>query len=592
MVANAPTAFSPGVSPAVAPALRHRPPVEPEPKDRRYESKRVYWIRPLDIFRLVQIAWNLLRYKLGKAFVRLGIVKISNPVRLRITFERLGATFLKVGQILAMRPDFLPLEYCDELMKLLDRIPAFPTAQAREIIRQTLGGSPDDLFEHFDPVPLAAATFGQVFKARLRQPGVDVVVKVQRPGMDVAIERDLRILFFVAWLLDGARISSTRMVPKIQEFARWTREELDYRWEAKHMTRFRNDMRGVATARTPKVFWEYTGRRVLTMEFVKGIWLADVLRAINNDDHAALARIKRAGFDGMVVARNLHENFLESAFRHNLFHADQHAANLLVEKANRIVYVDFGIVGKWDHRTREIAMRFLKAVNDEDVDEACEVFRSEIAVPSRRTRMGDFEREFKAAMNDWLFHLGFRESSPEQRSMARLLLKILGAVRRHKLELPLETLAYYRTIITLDSLYLRIAPRYNARRVGREWFGNLIADRALEGIASADERRRLAASYLELVRGLPRRVQRNLQSSADLRRDINGGVADLRAAERSLRRTLVFGGLGAGLIFAGKPPGGWSELSELGTSGAARIGVLGSGALLVGIVLLNAIRGK
>lgn len=577
---------------AAASSPRPRPPLEPEAKDRRYESKRVYLIRPLDVFRLVQIIWNLLRYKLGKVLVRLRLVKTPNPVRLRETFESLGATFLKVGQILAMRPDFLPIEYCDELMKLLDRIPAFPTDQARSIISETLGAPPEEIFERFDPVPLAAATFGQVYKARLRSPGVDVVVKVQRPGMEAAIERDLRILFFFAWLIDGSHISSTTMVPKVQEFARWTREELDYRWEAKHTTRFRNDMRGIAKARTPKVFWEYSGRRVLTMEFVKGIWLSDVLRAINAGDEAAMERFRRAGFDGMVVARNLHENFLESAFRHNLFHADQHAANLLVEKNNRIVYIDFGIVGKWDLRTREIAMRFLKAVNDENVDEAYEVFRSEVAIPSRRSRAGAFEREFKAAMNDWLFHLGFRESTPEQRSMARLLLKILASVRRNKLELPLETLAYYRTIITLDSIYLRIAPRYNARRVGREWFGNLIADRALEGVVSADGRRRLLGAYLEVLRGLPRRLEQDRQDTIDLRRDINGGIADIRSAERNLRRTLVFGGVGGALLVSAEPPGGWAALSDLGALGTGRLIALGAGALLVVSVLGSALRGK
>lgn len=560
--------------------------------DRRHESKRFYLIRPWDLFRIMRIVWEILRYKIGKALVRMRLIRTPNPVRFRRMFERLGATFLKVGQILAMRPDFLPIEYCDELMKLLDRIPPFPTAQARKIIRETLGGPPEELFAKFDPVPLAAATFGQVHEARLKDPDVHVVVKVQRPGMEAAIERDLRIMFFFAALFDRLGISATRFVPKVQEFARWTREELDYRWEAKHTTRFRNNMRGIETARTPKVFWEYTGRRVITMEFVKGIWLADVLRALNSNDEAALERFRKAGFDGMVVARNLHENFLASAFRHQLFHADQHAANLLVEKNNRIVYIDFGIVGKWDQATQTVAMRFLKAVNDEDVDEAYGVFVNEIAIASRRTRIGDFEREFKAAMNDWLFHLGFRESTPEQRSMARLLLKILGAVRRHKLELPLDTLAYYRTIITLDSLYLRIAPRYNARRVGREWFRDLITDRALDGVATADGRRELMATYLTLLRALPRRLEQNRHENVQLRRDVNNRLAELRDSERSLRRNVTFAAIGLGLLFAAKPPLGWEELAHLETLSTGRLIVLGLAAVLLAGALVSAVRGK
>lgn len=563
---------------------------EPELVDRGSAPKRIYLLRPWDVLRVVHIIFEIVRYKLGKLFVRLRIVRTSNPVRLRQMFERLGATFLKVGQILAMRPDFLPIEYCDELMKLLDKIPPFSTDQARRIIEETLGASPEDLYASFDAVPLAAATFGQVHEARLRDPDVRVVVKVQRPGMDVAIARDLRIMFFFAWLFDRTRISATRMVPKIQEFARWTREELDYRWEAKHTTRFRDNMRGYPTVRVPKVFWEYTGRRVMTMEFVKGIWLSEVLRAINAGDSAAMEKFRRAGFDGMVVARNLHENFLASAFRCNLFHADQHAANLLVEKNNRIVYIDFGIVGKWDNRTQEIAMRFLKAVNDENVDEAYRVFREDVARPSRRTRIEDFEREFKSTMSDWLFHLGFRESSPEQRSMARLLLKILGAVRRHKLELPLDTLAYYRTIITLDSIYLRIAPRYNARRVGREWFGNLLADRALDVVTSADGRRTLIASYLTLLRDMPQRLDQNRQDALQLRRDVNARLSELGDSERSLRRAITCGALGLGLLMFAKPQHGWTELSDLSRLAWSQLAMLGSAAVFLLVMLISAFR--
>jgi predicted unusual protein kinase regulating ubiquinone biosynthesis (AarF/ABC1/UbiB family) len=409
-------------------------------------------IRPGDVLRVFQIIVGIARYKIGKLFVRIGLIKTPNPVRLRQMFERLGATFLKVGQILAMRPDFLPIEYLDELMKLLDNIRPFPTGQVRDIIKQELGSTPEDLFLSFDPVPLASATFGQVHRASLGQPAVDVVVKVQRPGMEKKIERDLRVLFFVAWIVDLTGLSATRLVSKVQEFARWTREELDYEWEAKHMTLFRNNMRGLDTARIPKVFWAYTTSRILTMEFVQGIWLSQILRAMNAGDEQALQRFKAAGYDGMVVARNLHENFLTSAFRYNLFHADQHAANLLIQEGNRVAYVDFGIVGKWDRRTQQIGLRFLRAINDEDVDKAFSVFRDEVAIPSKRTRMDLFEREFKAAMQDWLFHVGFKHATPEQKSLARLLLTILAAVSRNRLVLPLDSVAYFRTIITFVSI--------------------------------------------------------------------------------------------------------------------------------------------
>jgi ubiquinone biosynthesis protein len=300
-------------------------------------------------------------------------------------------------------------------------------------------------------------------------------------------------------------------------------------------------MRNVDTVWVPRVYWSHTSSRVLTMEFAEGVFLADVLRATSRGDEEFLEGIRQRGFDGDEVGRNLHINFLTSAFIYSLFHADQHPGNLLIQDGNRIAYIDFGIVGKWDRATQAVGLRFVKALADADIDEAFDIFVNDIAVPSPRTRLEELGREVKGAMRDWLFHVDFPHATLEEQSMARLLVKILDSARRHQVELPLETLAYYRTMITLDSIYLQIAPNYDVRRGGRDFYVAAIANRILDRVSTPDGLRRMLLQYLDMVSQFPEERRRDRRDRARQRAELTGRVAEVRDRIRSLRRATVLG---------------------------------------------------
>lgn len=547
----------------------------------RYRLPSSYLLGLRDLPRLLRIGFESVRFVVALIFARILGRHKGGPVRVRMMFERLGATFLKLGQILAMRPDFLPIEYCNELMKLLDRLPPFSAKEARAVVARELGAPPEQIYAFFSPFALAAATFGQVHEARLVG-GQVVVVKIQRPGIEVEVERDLRIMFFgarVADVLTGSR----RLVPKVQEFARWTREELDYRWEAKHQHQFAHNLRDVDSVCVPRVYFELTARRVLTMEKFEGISLANVLRAINSGDEEKLRSYASRGFDGNEVARNLHFNFLSSAFVHNLFHADQHAGNLMVMPGNRIGYLDFGIVGKWDRKTQEIGLRFVRALASEDFDEAFEVFIHESTVPSAKTRMVEVELELKAAFRDWTFHSDFPGATTAEKSMAHLLLRILDITRRHAIDMPLETLAYYRTMITLDSLYLSIGPGYDVRRGGAGFYRAAIANRVLDGVASPAGLRTMVLQYLDARRRRPGRDDReakNVDEPARLRAE----AQLLRSNVRGVRRSVGWGAValcGALVVGAGPAAAGLEQFPQW----FGQFGLVLLGAGIVGLFI-------
>ena len=196
------------------------------------------------------------------------IEKLSRAERVRMAVEELGPTFIKLGQILSTRPDLVPLEYSRELSKLQDHVPPFPYEEVRTIITDELGGAPEELFAHFETEPLAAASIGQVHRARLAD-GDEVVVKVQRPGIRKIVEVDLEILLHLASLMERhvEEMEVQRPTRIVEEFARSLEKEIDYTIEAYQTERFSRQFLGEHTIYVPKIFREFNSSRVLTIEY-------------------------------------------------------------------------------------------------------------------------------------------------------------------------------------------------------------------------------------------------------------------------------------------------------------------------------------
>ncbi len=252
--------------------------------------------------------------------------------RLRETLEMLGPTFVKFGQLLSMRRDIFSEIYIEELTKLLDQVPADNQTEPRTVLQRELGKPVGELYTEFDDMPLAAASMAQVYTATLPD-GVEAVVKVQRAGIEETIHTDLAIMFFLARQLEHRVAQSRRFSPLalVGEFAETILVELDFRREGRNADRFRENFKDDPSVSVPRIFWDLTTARILTMERSQGH------RAHAYDAHDADA--------GRQFAGNLIRTFLQQVFEHGFFHGDPHPGNVFLLDDGRLCFDDFGIVG-------------------------------------------------------------------------------------------------------------------------------------------------------------------------------------------------------------------------------------------------------
>jgi ubiquinone biosynthesis protein len=378
---------------------------------------------------------------------------------LRELLDELGPTFVKFGQLLSMRPDVLPPDIIAELRGLQDDVSPFPYEEAEEVVRLELGQPIERLFRDFDPVPLAAASIGQVHRATLPN-GRDVVVKVQRPGAQRQIEADLNLMYQAARLAKE-RVRALDFIDAeglVDEFARSIRQELDYRLEARNAETFRKNFAGHPHVRIPRVYWSYTRPRVLTLEFLDGTQLADIeVLGWTPEQRYRLAEI-------------LTEAWMTMIFRQGFFHGDPHPANVLVFSPDRIGLVDFGLAGR---------------LTDEDVSKATGLFidvanENIEALPKRLGELGvrydkDREEEFTAELRE-LFYRYYGASLAEIDPL-QVIREVFSLIYQLNLHLPTRFMLLDKSIATLGSVGVELYPDFNVFEVARPYARSLMVGR-------------------------------------------------------------------------------------------------------------------
>jgi len=365
------------------------------------------------------------------------------PVRLRHTLERLGPTFVKLGQVASTRPDILPEDIVDELSRLQDDVASFPGDEARALIEAELGAPIGELFASFDDEVLAAASLGQVYAATLPS-GESVIVKVQRPHAEEHVDVDLDILLTQARFAAAHSGFGDRydIVGVADEFARAVRGELDYLAEAANAERLATMFANDETVAFPAVFWEFTTRRVLTLERFKGV-------PMNRPD-----LLDEAGMDRTELARRGIYCYLEQIFTHGFYHADPHPGNLFALADGRVAFTDFGRAGTISALGRDQLADLFLAIVDNDTTLAVDTLLAGAGSP------GDIDVDELTRDMSRLLTKYYNKSLSEIR-IGDLISETLGLVRGHNLLLNSELALLLTTLVVLEGLGRMLDPGFD-----------------------------------------------------------------------------------------------------------------------------------
>jgi ubiquinone biosynthesis protein len=490
---------------------------------------------------------------------RAPLTRLTPPQRFRRLFEDLGGSFIKFGQMLALQPDIVSREYCDELFDLLDRIEPFPFAHVEQVFREELGRTPQEIFDWFDPEPLATASIGQVHVAFLG--GQKVAVKVQRPLVDVEFAGDIRLIQLAIRLIRRLGLKSLFWtLGPMSEFAAWTLEELDYRREARYADKLRRNARDNPFERVPSIFWHVTTRRTLVMEYMTGVTALDYLRAVTAGGVPAARSICPSGFEPDRFARHIIDNFLGDAFRYGVFHADLHPANLLMLPGEAVAYVDFGITGVLSRYSRRHLVAMTLAYASADVEALTDAF-FKVTVMDAESNPGLFRTRLAHISREW-YH-GEGTETVFLTNFTRVMLDMLVLCREARLSPERDVVKYIRSAVAADGLITRLAPGFDVGRYLEEECQRLVASEVRRATLSEDTLSAVLSSTVRLVGDGTARMTTIVRRLAE--GDMTAQVEVSTAVDqdaRHRRRTLRLAGVVVAL----------TALVEL-TGGARRIGV-------------------
>jgi ubiquinone biosynthesis protein len=460
--------------------------------------------RRRQIARVREIAQVAARHGFGYAFERRpkrgedepDVSMEARGRHLREMLDELGPTFVKFGQLLSTRPDVIPAEIIAELRMLQDAVSPFPFEEVQQVIRRELKAEISELFTSFDPVPVAAASIGQVHLAELPT-GRKVAVKVQRPNAPRQIEADIALLHQVARIVKSRveRLEFVDTVELVNEFARSIRRELDYRIEARNAETFRRNFAATDAVVIPKVYWTYSSERVLTLERIEGTQLADLpLATLPAEERRRLAHL-------------MAETWLEMIFRHGMFHADPHPANMMVLEDGRLGLVDFGITGSLSQQDMRRLTRLLIDAVNEDVDR----------LPRRLHDLGvrfsrEQEDEFRLELREVYYR--YHGAALGEIDPLEVIREAFTLIARMHLRLPTRFALLDKTLATLGSVGAELYPDFNVFEVAEPYAAELMAQQ-YSPAALLDRGREEFVNYGGLLMELPYQVHDTLEQLRD-----------------------------------------------------------------------------
>lgn len=431
--------------------------------------------------------------ELGKRIVSLGtasrdLERLTQAARIRLALEELGPTFIKLGQLLSTRPDIVPADVIEELKKLQDRLPPVATEEVMAQIHRELGYPVEELFRDFDQTPLATASIAQVHRGTLKS-GEQIVCKVRRPEVETVIETDIDIMMGLAYLIEKHLPGGDMYDPigVVKEFRRTINRELDFSREARTITRFADNFANDERVKIPKVFWDYTGRTVLTLEYLSGIKISNIDELLDKD------------YDLKLLAHNGADNFLQQVFLHGLFHADPHPGNIHVLPGNVICIFDFGMVGRLDDDLKLQLTELLLSVLRRDVDH----------IISQLLYSGDLhdESNLKNLKRDLTeFIDDYYDILLQDLRVGKLLIDFVEILTEYRIKFPSNLMLLSRALIAMEGIGRQLDPDFNMVEQLKPFAEQIVKDRYSPANMTKEATRTLQ-SYQSLAKNLPKDIK-------------------------------------------------------------------------------------
>jgi len=490
-----------------------------------------------DLPRLQEITTVFIRHGLGDVVRRFGVatvleragtllqwgaatasLRLEPAQRMRLAFEELGPSFIKLGQILATRVDLLPPNWIAEFEKLHSDVPPVPFEALLPEIERALGRSPFEVFRDLETTARGSASIAQVHRARLSD-GTPVVLKVRRPGIRAKIEADLRILGHIAELIEAELpdVRRYRPVEIAAEFSRSLERELDFTTEARHVERFAVNFQGDPYIVIPKVYPQWTSETLLVQQHIEGI---------PGTDHAA---VDAAGLDKKVLVARGAECVLKMILIDGFFHADPHPGNVFYLPGNRIVMIDYGMVGRLSaHRRRQVVdlLAGMARLEESSMLEVLIDWAGEAQVD---------EEKLMADVNELVFDY---ELMPlKDIRIGALVRQFAAIVRRHSIVLPSDLTLMFKALITLEGLGRQYDPEFQISAHLNAWLRRALRRRYQPG--EIMRRGRIAVSeFFGVIGGVPRDLARLLREARRGRMRVDLDLKRLDTFGRQLDRTL------------------------------------------------------
>jgi ubiquinone biosynthesis protein len=400
----------------------------------------------------------------------------------------LGPAFIKFGQLISSRPDLFPLELIEELKKLQDDVPPVPFREIRQVIEEEFKKSVREIFLYCREKPDAAASIAQVHQAKLLN-GQEVIVKVQRPGIVQIIDRDLDVLLYIAKFLE-------RYVPELRiyrpqgivdEFSKSIRKEIDFLAEGTNAQRIKDNFGADTTVFIPQVFWDYSTRRVLMLEQVRGIRVDDV------------EQLTKAGLDLKKIARSGCDAFLRQVFEHGFFHADPHPGNILVLKDGTIAFLDFGIVGRINPGMLTHIANVFICILERDYERLVHEYLM-VGFVTAETNVDQFREDIID------FFEPYYGRTLKNLPVGLIFTRTIQLMAKHQVQTPLELISLGKTVVFVDGIGRQLDLDFNLLEQFRPFAADIIKQR-VNPKRMAESATKSISEFLELIKVLPGQSQ-------------------------------------------------------------------------------------